>query len=59
VQYIPIASDAGCASAGAADQNTAVAVLVQSGRRPPSYATNWRAYQITGTKILKVNAYIR
>jgi hypothetical protein len=37
----------------------AAAVIVQSGRRPPSYARNWRAYQITGTKILKVNAYIR
>lgn len=59
VQYIPIAYDAGCASAGAAAQNVAVAVLVQYGRRPPSYVTNWRAYQITGTKILKVNAYIR
>ena len=59
VQYIPIAYNAGCASAGAAAQNVAVAVLVQSGRRPPSYARNWRAYQITGTKVLKVNAYIR
>jgi hypothetical protein len=34
-------------------------VIVQSGRRPPSYARNWHAYQITGTTILKVNAYIR
>ena len=59
VQYIPIAYNAGCASAGAAAQNVAVAVLVQSGRRPSSYARNWRAYQITGTKVLKVNAYIR
>ena len=59
VQYIPIAYNAGCASAGAAAQNVAVAVLVQSGRWPPSYARNWRAYQITGTKVLKVTAYIR
>jgi hypothetical protein len=59
VQYIPIAYDAGCASAGAAAQDVAAAVIVRSGRRPPSYARNWRAYQITGTKILKVNAYIR
>jgi hypothetical protein len=59
VQYIPIAYDAGCASAGAAARNVAVAVIVQSGRRPPSYARNWRAYPVTGTKILKVNAYIR
>jgi hypothetical protein len=59
VQYIPIAYDAGCASAGAAARNTAAAVIVRSGRRPPSYARNWHAYQITGTKILKVNAYIR
>lgn len=59
VQYIPIAYDAGCASAGAAAQDVAAAVIVRSGRRPPSYARNWRAYQITGTKILKVTAYIR
>jgi len=59
VQYIPIAYDAGCASAGAAAPDMAAAVIVQSGRRPPSYARNWRAYQVTGTKILKVNAYIR
>ena len=59
VQYIPIAYDAGCASAGAAAQDVAAAVIVQSGRRPPSYARNWRAYQVTGTKVLKVNAYIR
>jgi len=59
VQYIPIAYDAGCASAGAAARNMAVAVIVQSGRPPPSYARDWRAYPVTGTKILKVNAYIR
>jgi hypothetical protein len=59
VQYIPIAYDAGCASAGAAAQDVAAAVIVRSGRRPPPYARNWHAYQITGTKILKVNAYIR
>jgi hypothetical protein len=59
VQYIPIAYDAGCASAGAAAPDVAAAVIVQYGRRPPSYARNWRAYQVTGTKVLKVNAYIR
>jgi hypothetical protein len=59
VQYIPIAYDAGCASAGAAAQDAAAAVIVQSGRWPPSYARSWHAYQITGTKVLKVNAYIR
>jgi hypothetical protein len=59
VQYIPIAYDAGCASAGAAARDVATAVIVQSGRRPPSYARSWHAYQITGTKVLKVNAYIR
>jgi hypothetical protein len=59
VQYIPIAYDAGCASAGAAARNAAAAVIVRSGRRPPLYARNWRAYQINGTRILKVNTYIR
>ena len=59
VQYIPIAYYADCASAGPAARNVAVAVLVQSGRRPPSYAKNWRAYPITGTKVLTVTAYIR
>jgi hypothetical protein len=33
VQYIPIAYDAGCASAGAAAQDVAAAVIVRSGRR--------------------------
>jgi hypothetical protein len=59
VQYIPIAYDAGCASAGAATREVAAAVIVRSGRRPPSYAGNWHAYRITGTVVLKVNAYIR
>ena len=58
MQYIPIAYYADCASAGAAARNVAVAVLVQSGRAP-SYAKNWRAYPITGTKVLTVTAYIR
>jgi hypothetical protein len=59
VGYIPIAYDAGCASAGTAAPDVAAAVIVQSIRRPPSYARNWRACQVTGTKVLKVNAYIR
>ena len=59
VQYIPIAFYAGCASAGTPAPGQQVAVLVQSGRRPPSYARTWRVYRITGTTVLKVNAYIR
>ncbi len=59
VQYIPIAFYAGCASAGTAAPGDHVALLLASGRRPPSYARDWRAYRITGTTILKVNAYIR
>jgi hypothetical protein len=59
VQYIPIAFYAGCASAGSAAPGEHVAQLVQSGRHPPSYARNWHAYRITGTTVLKVNAYIR
>jgi hypothetical protein len=58
VQYIPIAFYAGCASAGTAAPGDHVAVLIQVGRRPPPYARNWRAYRITGTTVLKVNAYI-
>jgi hypothetical protein len=60
VQYIPIALAAGCASTGNAAPGEPVAVLVQArGGHPPSYARNWHVYRITGTKILKVNAYIR
>ena len=59
VQYIPIAFYAGCASAGTAAPGDHVALLVPSGRRPPSYARDWRAYRITGTSVLKVSAYIR
>jgi hypothetical protein len=59
VQDIPIAYDAGCASAGVASRNAAAAVLVSSGRRPPSYARNWRPYPLPGTRILQVTAYIR
>jgi hypothetical protein len=58
VQYIPIAFYAGCASTGTAAPGEAVAVLVQVRGRPPSYARNWRSYRITGTTILKVNAYV-
>jgi hypothetical protein len=59
VQYIPIAFYAGCASAGQPKPGEAVALLVTVGHRPPSYADHWRSFRITGTKILKVNAYIR
>jgi hypothetical protein len=58
VQYIPIAFYAGCASAGNAVPGEHVARLVQRGGRPPS-AGNWRGYRITGTTVLRVNAYIR
>jgi hypothetical protein len=58
VQYIPIAFAAGCASTGNPVPGEAVAVLVQVRGHPPSYARTWRVYRITGTKILKVNAYI-
>ncbi|MDQ2811968.1 MAG: hypothetical protein M3Z75_08835, partial [Actinomycetota bacterium] len=59
VQYIPVAFYAGCASAGSAAPGEAVAVLVQVHGQPPSYARGWRSYRITGTTILKVNAYVR
>jgi hypothetical protein len=59
VQYIPIAFDAGCASAGRAVPGEAVAVLAGPHARPPSPAGPWRRYRITGTTVLKVNAYIR
>jgi hypothetical protein len=59
VQYIPIAFYAGCASTGNAAPGEPVAVLVQVRGHPPSYARNWHVYRITGTTILKVNAYIR
>ncbi len=58
VQNIPIAFYAGCASTGKAAPGEPVAVLVQVRGHPPSYARNWHVYRITGTKILKVNAYI-
>jgi hypothetical protein len=59
VQYIPIAFEAGCASVGQAAPGEHAAVIVQSIGRPPSYARNWHVYRITGTTVLKVNAYIR
>ena len=58
VQYIPIAFAAGCASTGNAAPGEPVAILVQVLGHPPSYARTWRVYRITGTTILKVNAYI-
>jgi hypothetical protein len=59
VQYIPIAWAAGSASAGNATPGEPVAVLVQVRGQPPSYARKWRSFRITGTTILKVNAYIQ
>jgi hypothetical protein len=59
VQYIPIALVAGCASTGTAAPGEPVAVLVQVRGQPPSYARHWPSYRITGTTILKVNAYVR
>ena len=59
VQYIPIAFYAGCASAGTATPGDHVALLIQAGRRPPAVARTWPVYRITGTTVLKVNAYIQ
>jgi hypothetical protein len=59
VQYIPIAFDAGCGSAGHATPGEAVVVLTGTRARPPSPAGRFRVFRITGTTILKVNAYIR
>jgi hypothetical protein len=59
VQYIPIAFYAGCASAGNAAPGQHVALLIQARQHPPSYARKWSSYRITGTSVLKVNAYVR
>jgi len=59
VQYIPIAFYAGCASNGAPAPGEPVAALVQTIGKPPAWARNWRVYRITGTSVLKVNAFIR
>ncbi len=59
VQYIPIAFYAGCASAGNAAPGERAALLIQRRARPPSSASHWRVYRITGTTVLKVNAYVR
>jgi hypothetical protein len=59
VQYIPVAFVAGCASAGQAAPGERAAVLVRTGQRPPSYARNWGSFRITGTTVLKVNAYVQ
>jgi hypothetical protein len=58
VQYIPIAFYAGCASAGTPVPGEHVALLIAAGRRPPPYARDWHVYRITGTTVLKVNAYL-
>ncbi len=59
VQYIPIAFYAGCASNGAPAPHEPVAALVQTIGKPPAWARNWPVYRITGTSVLKVNAFIR
>ena len=60
VQYIPIAFYAGCASAGrAAPGERGRGARSRPHGRPPSPARPWRRYRITGTTVLKVNAYIR
>jgi len=59
VQYIPIAFYAGCASSGAPAPGEPVAALVQTIGKPPAWARSWRVYRITGTSVLKVNAFIR
>jgi len=59
VQYIPIAFYAGCASAGNPGPGEHVALLIAAGGRVPSHARHWRVYRISGTTVLKVNAYIR
>ena len=58
VQDIPIAFYAGCASAGSPRPGEHVALLVRSGRRPPSYAGSWHPFRITGTTVLHVTAYV-
>ena len=60
VQYIPIALRRWLC-VGRAPRRRARPLPCSSGPhgRPPSYARNWRAYRITGTTVLKVNAYIR
>jgi hypothetical protein len=57
-QYIPIAFYAGCASAGNPAPGEHVALLIAAGHRAPPYARHWRVYHITGTTVLKVDAYI-
>ncbi len=59
VQYIPIAFYAGCASTGRPAPGEPEAVIVQFVGQPPAYASKWHMYRITGTTILKVNAFIR
>jgi hypothetical protein len=59
VQYIPVAFYAGCASNGSPAPGEPVAALVQTTGKPPAWARDWRVYRITGTSVLKVNAYIR
>jgi hypothetical protein len=59
VQYIPIAFYAGCASTPDPAPGEHVGLLIQTIGQPPAYARNWRVYRITGTSVLKVNAFIR
>jgi hypothetical protein len=59
VQYLPIAFYAGCASTGNLAPGEHAGLLIQTIGPPPAYARNWRMYRITGTSVLKVNAFIR
>ena len=61
-QYIPIAYDAGCASApSAARALTAghpVAVLAYRWQHRPAYTRHWSRHRLPGTRILKLIAYL-
>ena len=61
-QYIPIAFDAGCASAPDAATALAagdhIAVLESSGQYPPGYARHWVRYRLPGTGVLRLTAYL-
>jgi len=61
-QYIPIAFDAGCASAPDAATALAagdhIAVLEYSGQYPPRYAARWVRHRLPGTGVLRPTAYL-
>jgi len=60
-QFIPIAFYAGCASAPRARgirPPGQVAVLEYPGARPPRYARHWQLHKLSGTRVLKLVAYL-